>query len=414
MIIRSAQHSFKQTFDNSTQPMLLADARLEKVHAINAAAAIILGYPLDRLKQIGISDIMQIKDEQKQNIQLSYLFGKNQRFKTSFCFMRQDKTVFCATCLITLVCGSDKKRLAYLFSIENMNQCRQEHICNLLEAEKEKIKQLLFSTESRLKAIFNSASDCIFIKDQELRYIDVNPRMEKKFKMPLSTIRGKTDTDLFGSQAARENEEVDRQVLQGKTMSFEHNKNINNIPSTFHIIKVPIKDKQNKIIGICGIARDITSRKQSEDALKKYEIQLEAQNKVLMIKNLALKEIISQIEQEKDKVKQDIIGHIEQEILPLLGKVALRGRAEKYIMLIKKHLTELNSSLRSSKQAADYNFTPREAEISRLIRDGLTSKEIAQLLNITSQTIDKHRQNIRKKLGIDDQAINLTSYLAKR
>ncbi|MBU1045090.1 MAG: PAS domain-containing protein [Candidatus Omnitrophica bacterium] len=414
MIIRSAQHSFKQTFDQNTNPMLLVDLQLEKVYAANPATANILGYSQKSLKQMALSNILKISIEQKKNIHLGCRFEQKQIFKTKFCFMLQNKKVICLICSIIPVYGPNKKHLFCLLKIEDIGKCRQEHARIMLNDEKQKIKQLLFSTESRLKAVFDSASDCIFIKDKQLRYIDANLCMEKKFNMPLVEIRGKTDTDLFGSQVALMIEQGDRQVLQGKIMSFEHSKNVNNIQCTFHVIKVPIKDEQNNIIGLCGIARDITARKQTEAALKKYEEQLEVQNKDLTAKNMALQELISQIEQEKDKFKQDIIRHIEQEILPLISKVALKGQSEKYMMLIRKHLAEINSSLHSTNQEYAYNFTPREAEIARLIRDGLSSKEIAQLLNITSQTIDKHRQNIRKKLGIKDQIVNLTSYLTRR
>jgi DNA-binding CsgD family transcriptional regulator len=59
----------------------------------------------------------------------------------------------------------------------------------------------------------------------------------------------------------------------------------------------------------------------------------------------------------------------------------------------------------------DFHLSPRELEICVMIRGGLTSKEISRLLNITAQTVDKHRQNIRKKLGLNDKDANLTSFI---
>lgn len=407
MIMRSPQNSFKQTFDNSLLAMLMINPGLEFVLAGNNAAARMLGQSIQGLKQRVLSDIVCISEIQKQNIHLSRLLEQKQAYKTNFCFSKK----LCAFCTITPVCAKDKQLLAYLLVIETLNICSQEHICSERDAQEQKIKQLLFNAESKLKAIFNSAQDCIFIKDAKLRYIDVNFCMEQKFDMSLSAIIGKTDADIFGQTAVGQMEQADQQVLEGQTISLEYTKTVNNILCTFHVVKSPIRDDQDNIIGLCGIARDITARKQTEEALKKYEIQLETQNKVLITKNMALKELISQIEQEKNKIKQDIVDHIEHEIMPLLSKTALKGRTGQYLTLIRKHLMEINSSLLSAQQ--DYNFTPREAEISRFIRDGLTSKEIGQLLKITSQTIDKHRQNIRKKMGLTDQTVNLTSYLTK-
>ncbi|MHC4453627.1 MAG: helix-turn-helix transcriptional regulator [Planctomycetota bacterium] len=56
-------------------------------------------------------------------------------------------------------------------------------------------------------------------------------------------------------------------------------------------------------------------------------------------------------------------------------------------------------------------FTAKEIEVCNMIKNGLTSKEIASLLNISFLTIEKHRVNIRRKLGIINKDINLTSFL---
>jgi len=220
-----------------------------------------------------------------------------------------------------------------------------------------------------IQAANNSAGDCIFIKDTQLRYLDANPCMEKKFNMPLSSIIGKTDADIFGAEEALQSEIVDMQVLQGKTMRIEHSKEFNNMFFTFYMVKVPIKDENNNIIGLCGLAKDITASRESASVLKKYEIQLEVQNKALIAKNLALKELISQVEEEKNKVKSNISSHIEQEIMPLLNKLALKSKDEKFVILIRKHLIEINGSLRSSHHEQDYNFTPRSFPTQYILQE---------------------------------------------
>ena len=47
---------------------------------------------------------------------------------------------------------------------------------------------------------------------------------------------------------------------------------------------------------------------------------------------------------------------------------------------------------------------PREWQVARLVARGLASKEIARELDITVRTVEKHRQNIYHKLGIDSVA----------
>jgi len=56
-------------------------------------------------------------------------------------------------------------------------------------------------------------------------------------------------------------------------------------------------------------------------------------------------------------------------------------------------------------------LTSREIEICAMIKNGLMNKEIANLVNISLQTVERHRANIRKKFGITGEEVNLTSYL---
>jgi len=56
-------------------------------------------------------------------------------------------------------------------------------------------------------------------------------------------------------------------------------------------------------------------------------------------------------------------------------------------------------------------LAPKEVEICNFVKQGLTNKEIAELLNINERTVETHRYRIRKKLGITNQEDNLAVYL---
>ena len=91
----------------------------------------------------------------------------------------------------------------------------------------------------------------------------------------------------------------------------------------------------------------------------------------------------------------------------------MQGASRKYIDLLQHHLKELTSSLGRKLTKESLQLTPREIEICGMIKGGLTSKEIATLLNRSYQTVETHRKNIRYRLGIANKNVNLTSLLQK-
>jgi DNA-binding NarL/FixJ family response regulator len=86
--------------------------------------------------------------------------------------------------------------------------------------------------------------------------------------------------------------------------------------------------------------------------------------------------------------------------MPILKKLRLKGVSPKYIKLLEHNLKELTSSFGSKISQRSAKLTSREIEICGMIKGGLGSKEISELLNVSRQTIEKHRKNIRKKLGL--------------
>ena len=129
----------------------------------------------------------------------------------------------------------------------------------------------LKESEERFRAIFESTSDFVFLKDRNLRYVKVNKAMENLFGKSRKEIIGLTDEELFGGNAASHIKELDSRVLRGETIEEEDTKPVDDQFYTFHVNKTPVIGENGEIVGLCGIARDITDRKQTEAALRKSE-----------------------------------------------------------------------------------------------------------------------------------------------
>ena len=56
-------------------------------------------------------------------------------------------------------------------------------------------------------------------------------------------------------------------------------------------------------------------------------------------------------------------------------------------------------------------MTPVETKVANLIRQGRTTKEIAELMGVATSTVDFHRRNIRTKLGLTHKPVNLETHL---
>jgi DNA-binding NarL/FixJ family response regulator len=79
--------------------------------------------------------------------------------------------------------------------------------------------------------------------------------------------------------------------------------------------------------------------------------------------------------------------------------------------ILESHLKELTSKFGKT-LALEYRvLTPTEMRVAALVRDGKTSKEIAELLCISEKTASFHRNNIRTKLGLRGMGANLRSHL---
>lgn len=175
-----------------------------------------------------------------------------------------------------------------------------------------------------------------------------------------------------------------------------------------------LKEERSLINAIAERLGRTSEQKKAEKALFESEQQLKNQNQLLKEKNIALREIMNQVIMEKKNLEERVMDNVDQFLLPLVDKLKNNGSQIDigYLTLLEDTLKQMTSAFGSNIARRMPRLTPRENEICNMIRTGLSSKEIARVLNISHRSVETYRNYIRKKLGIINQKINLASFLS--
>ncbi|HEY0386032.1 MAG TPA: PAS domain-containing protein, partial [Pyrinomonadaceae bacterium] len=124
----------------------------------------------------------------------------------------------------------------------------------------------LRGSHALLRAVIEGTPDAIFVKDLEGRYIMVNSSAARFLGKAPTEILGKSDTELYLPETARQFIEDDRKVIQtGETHTFEGIARGPDTTQMYLVTKAVYRDHQSKIIGLIGISHDITERKRAEE-----------------------------------------------------------------------------------------------------------------------------------------------------
>jgi PAS domain S-box-containing protein len=130
--------------------------------------------------------------------------------------------------------------------------------------------------------------------------------------------------------------------------------------------------------------------------------------------NGALKLLLKQREMDRDELEESFVANVKNLVLPYLEKLKktrLDGDQKRYLGLVETYLLEISSPFAKRISAPLLGLTPMEIRVADLIRQGLSSKEIADLLRISEYGVIFHRQNIRGKLRLTGKKLNLQIFL---
>jgi len=169
-----------------------------------------------------------------------------------------------------------------------------------------------------------------------------------------------------------------------------------------------------KTIRVVVSHENITALKIAEESLRHHEQELELQKLSLEEANTALRVLLQRREEDKQELEQKVISNVRQMVSTYVMKLKqtpLDSRQKQYLEIIETNLDDIISPFSHNVSSKYFHLTPKEIHVAHFVKEGKTTKEIAEVMNISTSVIDFHRKNIRKKLGLKHKKDNLQSRL---
>lgn len=278
--------------------------------------------------------------------------------------------------------------------------------------ERRQARRELQETQERFTLFMRHVPGLAFIKNSDGEYIFVNEAFRDVAAGDESPL-GRTDYAITSKSEADKIAAADRHVIAtGEPVDTVDAIVVDGQPRSFLTVRFPLPQQDGKVL-LGGLSIDITERKRAEDQLRALTEELQHRTQELEKKNVALSEVLGNIENEKANMKQQIAENIEQRVMPTLRLLAenapesMRG----VVHVLKQELNDVAAPFVQTLQAKAGRLTSRELEVCRMIKHGMSTKEIADTLSLSPATVQKHREVIRRKLGLSGSEINLHTFL---
>jgi len=278
--------------------------------------------------------------------------------------------------------------------------------------KKKKTEEGLLEFRKELFKMLDIIPIVAFFKDTKNRFVYANNSYCQILGFKKEDLEGKSSVEIFPNQAEYCWSQ-DKIVIESRKPQRSIVESLDTPLGTKWLVtdKLPIMNENGNLDGILGFSIDITKQKIADRALKDSKAELQKQKEILEKKNIALNELLDQVEKEKNKMKKDILININELVMPILSRLKMNSAARKNADLLETLLKKITSSFGSRLIEKKLMLTPKEIEICNMIKNGLRNKEMSGLLNISSQTVATHRRSIRHKLGISNKPVNLATFL---
>ncbi len=303
-----------------------------------------------------------------------------------------------------------KSRLAKLIpsvkrALEELNDRR----------ERKKSENALKESEKKYRTVFDNTGTAMIIAEDEGTIVLTNLEFEK--------LSGCTKKEIENKKNWMDFIHVDDQnkIMELKKSPKKRSRDTSDQREVRFLNRD--NDVRDAIVNLASLAAsgkyvvsflDITDRKKAELELKNNENELRLKTLNLEEANTALKVLLRHREEDQSVMEQKVISNVKKMVLPYIEKLKvlkLNESQASHLEIIEEHLKDIISPFLRNLTTEHFDLTPREIQIASLVKEGKTTKEMTELLNISATAVDFHRKNIRSKLGIKNDKTNLRSFL---
>ncbi len=277
------------------------------------------------------------------------------------------------------------------------------------------VEEGLKITNKFLHSLLGNSPTPVCVSDRNGRVDTVNEAWEKTFGFTREQVMGRSFHDIFPTEAADRIMAMCREILASNT-AVESEESID-CPTGLHhfyTVRFPLQDALGQITAVGTISIDVTARKLAEQELTRRETELREKSAQLGEMNTALRVLLRQREEDQRDMQERFTFNVRELVMPYVHK--LKGMHLNEIQLnlmeiIETHLNDIIAPFLRQMVTHYPGMTAKELQVATLVREGKSNKEIADLMSVSLNTIEIHRYNLRKKLGLQNKKMNLRSYL---
>lgn len=285
--------------------------------------------------------------------------------------------------------------------------------------------EALWDNKEIYKLIFENANDMIICTDKEGYILDVNNKLDEMYGYQRQDFLGKHFSEITTLVCTTEtkktiDKDYKKTIANGNTLGRMPEFQVlhkNGTPVVVETNTVFFKEG-DEVVATITIVRDITERKQVEEKLRKAHDELEYKVKErtasLEEMNSALKVLLEKRDEDRTELEEKVLFNIKKLIVPTLDKLKkskMNERENTLLSILETNLNDIISPFVKGVSIRNLKLTPTEIQVANFLKQNKSTKEIADLLYISESAIVFHRHNIRKKLGLVKQKVNLKSYL---